>query len=300
MVLRYNATIALIQKKEQEACAFEQQSVELSSQVLKDATADLPSSTLFMEQCYAESLWILLESFSRTQRALRFLTLSPATEDVIGKTLRGNPTDFDALHTLRTKLLQAYADGIEAAGKNPQHFEGVRHYLTAGELGRLKGGKDSSSALDGGAVVVKIPPATRKTTADESPFHGMCNVRLKTVRFFARGAAVGDGVQIMTVFLTHLGEETIVDFADTQHVFVHDRIRLQFRYRVADMGYSGPGTVEGNIGEAVAGNGGGDDFALVGPFASWSIELSQRHNPGLSLQSVEEAWLEFGGTFRSF
>lgn len=185
LLLQYNATIALVQKKQAEADSFEEHAKQSSSQILGSTTPALPWSTLFMEQCYTESLWILLESFSRTQRALRFWTLS--SPDLIASTLRGDPTDFDALHTLRTKLLEAYANGIE-------------------------------------------------------------------------------------------------------HHFKHDKIKLQFRYWDRDMSFRGPGTVDGNIGEEPgARNGARDEFTPIGPFTTWLVEVSAKHNPGLDLSGVQEA-----------
>jgi hypothetical protein len=113
------------------------------------------------------------------------------------------------------------------------------------------------------------------------------------VRFFAQGiTAPADTVSVQ---LRHLGDETVVDTNDIPHRFLHEPITLNFQYRVADMSCSGPGTVDGVIGNRP----GKDQFAPVGPFATWLVEINPAYNKGVNLEGVTDAWFEFAGTFQS-
>jgi hypothetical protein len=142
-------------------------------------------------------------------------------------------------------------------------------------------------------TIVRLEPAFRDTTAEENPFYGKANVRLHTVRFFAKGVRIPG--ETMQVLLTHLGEEVIVDTKNQPHTWIHEQLKVQFQCRVADMSFTGPGTVDGTIGAKVQGK-----YAMVGPFASWLVDVNPAYNTGIDIMNVSHAWLEFSGEFDSF
>ncbi|KAM0553383.1 hypothetical protein ACHAPJ_007397 [Fusarium lateritium] len=293
-ILMYNSTVNLILKKKQEAKASEAQAAQFSDEALATIDPDLPAISIFMERIYSESLWLLLESLSMTQRALRFWSLTQVDE--IKEALKNKPPallDSTTLSHVRTRLLKSYEKAVERAGKEPQPFSGIKYPLSATEIRRWINHPQMKT-------IVKIPPVFRETSSEKHPFYGKANVRLHTVRFFAKKADVDgetplvDG-ETLLVKLTHLGEETIVNPSNKAFTCVHEQIKLQFQYRVKDMAFNVPGTVDGNIGEKTQGK-----YAMVGPFASWLVDVDPLYNTGVDLSGVTEAWFEFSGEFDSF
>ena len=286
-ILNYNANVNLTVKKRKEAEILDAKVNELSDDVLAKTDPELPAISLYMEKAYFESLWLLMESLSMTQRALRFWSLSSVDE--IKQALQNKPPsllDTATLSSIRTRLLKSYASAVEKFGKEPQQFSGIKYPLSPAEKRRWTNHPQNKT-------IIKIPPTFRATTAEQSPFYGKCNVRLHTVRFFAKGLTTN--AKTVLVMLTHLGEDTIVDRNDQAHVWVHEQIKLQFQYQLSDMAFDVPGGVDGRIGEKTQ-----DKYALVGPFASWLIEVNPSYNTGVNIKGVTDAWLEFGGVFESF
>ena len=285
-ILTYNANVNLLIKKRREAIIMDAKAVELSDEVLAKTDPDLPAISIFMERSYSESLWLLLESLSMTQRALRFWSLS--TVDEIKEALQDKPPsllDAATLSFVRTRLLKSYGEAVERFGKEPQTFSGIRHHLSPAELRRWTHHPQKKT-------IVEIPPVFRGTTAEQSPFYSKCNVRLHCVRFFAEG--VTTKTETLLVILTHLGEETIVDTNDKAHTWVHEQIKVQFQYRLADRAFNVPSTVDGKIGEQTT-----NKYAMVGPFASWLIDVNPLYNTDIEMNEVSDAWLEFDGVFDS-
>ena len=125
-------------------------------------------------------------------------------------------------------------------------------------------------------------------------FAAMVNVGLTKVRLFLEDAYTRNGV--LRVTLTHAGNEVIYDQHQKAIQFHHERLNVGFHYRIQGNDYKGPGTSDGDIGrEDRTGN---DRFSLVGPFASWWVDVRPENSPGLDLSKVTKATLEFEGVYR--
>lgn len=286
-IMLYNANIDLFYKKQADIKAATSQLASLTDQVLSTIDPDLPGAAIFMERTYYDSMWILLETLYMSQRALGFWT--GMNKNHIAKALKAKPQGFLDAATLgyvRTRLLQAYKNEVENKSHSPQIFPKIKVPVPDRQLSFWKRSKDMK-------VMIKIPPAMKLTSLEDNPFAGKCDVRLKTVRFFAKG--VTGKTTTLKVVLTHLGVETIVDSNDVAHPFTHEKVKLDFEYNTADMTYDFAST-DGNIGKQST----SDVYALVGPFASWLVEIVPQYNPGVSLQGVTSAWFEFNGEYYTF
>lgn len=55
------------------------------------------------------------------------------------------------------------------------------------------------------------------------------------------------------------------------HDFDHQPVTTNFRYKIADKDYTGPGTVSGTISTITD----DDEYAIFGPFATWHAMISK-------------------------
>lgn len=267
--------------------ALQERSSDLSDAVLAGTDPNLPGIAIMMQQLHAESLWALLEGLYMTQRALRFHSLAVDTE-LFPPTTSQNLSALDSatLGMVRTRLLRSYRNSIEETGRNPQQFVKICYYLTEADLKRWKRQVNMKTIID-------IPPVYHETPIRDHSLAGRSNIRLDTVRFFVEGLKTT--CPTVTLTLTQLGTEIIVDHRNKQNEFQHEQVRLQFQYQAGTMSLVESGTVDGNLSKNF-----NDPYAKIGPFASWMLEIDPRYNPGVNIKEATSAWFEFSGEFYTF
>ncbi len=158
----------------------------------------------------------------------------------------------------------------------------------AGVVLVLNDAKSLQALAQPDGLTFRLPPAFLGSSKAETPFAGMADVRLTRVRVWLTGAQTGD--QQLAVYLTHLGEETIVNRQNKPIDFIHSEVGTRLVYKT-------------NTGEVLAG---GDirlpnsKYAAVGPFTQWRIKALARENNNLNLAGVTEIRVEFHVTHRLF
>lgn len=90
----------------------------------------------------------------------------------------------------------------------------------------------------------------------------------------------------LDITMEHMGQDTMVDPVGASYHF-----RMKFVYNYETLDIETDGNMEGAVNR---------ELALPGPFASWSIEVSEKYNLSLDLSGVTDAWFEFSGWSRTF
>ncbi|TFK49658.1 hypothetical protein OE88DRAFT_364365 [Heliocybe sulcata] len=281
-VIHYNAMVTLWVQAEATINEQQQKLDILNHASLDDIDPNLPVLAAFVRESYFHTVSQALRLLYVTERALAFWTLQPPVSNL--SALRGNGFErkglSQALQSARTDILLAYDDAVENSTNASQKFDSIRLDLDPDDLSTLQ---------DGSTVILRIPESYSFTLRDDSPFANCADVRLSTVRFYAKGATTEDNM--LTISLAHMGAETIVDVDDLEHNFTHNEIHFKFQYNYV----SNVIQTDGDIADLVDG-----EYALPGPFAYWSVAINDDYNKSLDLSGLTSAWFEFSGWSRSF
>lgn len=127
-------------------------------------------------------------------------------------------------------------------------------------------------------------------------FKGLCNVRINRVRFRITGLKTASGVDggvLVSVKLTHNGEETILGRQSNPFHFQHDAVSTTYAFRLYNA--NSIAVVDGNIGEAQI-NQVASPYARIGPFAEWKVEFVGVDVDKLDFTGVTGAYFDFCGT----
>ena len=281
-VLQYNSTLSQIGQYRASLASLETQASEITRDEYEKLDLDHPSLTAFLDRVYRDMIRTAQLWLARAQQAFKFLSLEDV--NVIGSRSDGHSlsqsgTDF--LTSARLDLVQRHTEYLESKNLVAQSAEAVQYPLSPNTIKLLRQA-DTSITLD-----IAIDP-------DDQVFSRMYDVRLKAVRFFAPGVRTDNGE--LRVYLTHAGDEVIVNSSRRQIRFHHDPLTVTFWSKLASNSTQ-PVIANGSIGLDMD-----ETYERVGPFTHWRIELTRNEgiNPGLDLKDVESAFLEFDLTFRTF
>lgn len=110
------------------------------------------------------------------------------------------------------------------------------------------------------------------------------------------------------VNITHTGDETFQDTFRQKLEFSHDTVNIQFEYDTAKVKTSNDFTSKVVFSrQGIETNWSGGDtkptestIAAIGPFTTWNFVIRESENPGLQMDEISEAWVEFWGANRPF
>jgi hypothetical protein len=111
--------------------------------------------------------------------------------------------------------------------------------------------------------------ARHRSTKHPSPFYGMADVRITRVWVWVEGARTSDNE--LTVLLTQLGQETIVNLQNQALEFVHSEVGTRLVYDINTKVVRSGGDIR--LPES--------KYAAVGPFGTWVVKVLTRDNRGL-------------------
>ncbi|KAK4457632.1 hypothetical protein QBC42DRAFT_317384 [Cladorrhinum samala] len=296
LVIHYNACLVLWLTTTAKLAAHEQTERSLGREFTETVKYEIPQLAAAVERNYMDTISKVMELLYRTSKALSYVTLSVDQPTAFPK-LRDQGFLQDglaaALKQSKIDILHDWASAIEHSSTMRQPFGGshndsIKYELTDGQLQALL--FEPASAQSDYAIVLGIPPATRDTDAEDSPFADYADIRLTRVRFYLQGAKTDDNK--LLVSLTHAGSDDIVAPDSTVVRFTHQPLGFKFHYDLAE-----PGRIitDGNVKDEIE-----NEYALPGPFTSWRVAVSRKYNKGLDLSGVEKAWFEFSGWSRSF
>jgi hypothetical protein len=293
-ILNYNATVLLMLHDQQLAAQATADLETLTDQQLATMQPQTPALATFVSGIYAARSQVM-ETLDLTARAYRFWALSDT--NLLSAAYGGKPPPEIGSAELvgaQTAILDAYQQAIEGFGTNASAFPptpkgtGLIVHVPAGTVQLLP-------AIN--QLMVTIPVVKPGTTAEQSPFAGMADVRVTLVRAWIDGVKTSSGQ--VQVRITHTGREQIASAAGAIYTFTHEPVTKLFKYVI---GGGGGGVIEeANFGCAQTT---ADDqtaiYAALGPFTTWQIKVEEADNPGLDLSALTGVRLEFHGTNLAF
>ena len=234
-------------------------------------------------------------------RAYWFWSLKPGDElaKVLSDFSLGQPLALDAvmLNAAKSSIYEATATEIERRLSNPTSWLPDQDNHTARGIIVSLTETTHPKVLDAlrttGIARVWLPPA-RHAGDDTNAFDGLANVRCARVRAWVVGAKTSN--DLLRVDLTHGGHEIIIEPDDTPFVVTHARVRVPFQYDLTKT----IGTEEAIVMDArltpdptmKAAEPADPGTALIGPFAHWTIDLTE-YNHDLDRSAISEVQLEF-------
>ncbi len=126
-------------------------------------------------------------------------------------------------------------------------------------------------------------------TADPA-FLGWANVLLTNFRIYINGATMSDGTALY-VQLIHQGRVQIIDPSDKEHQYTHGQVLSVYQYRMNN------GKPETAGGGAMGGDGTGGNKKRIAlsPYATFTINVPEKYNPGVSIDKAESIEIHFAG-----
>lgn len=254
-------------------------------QLTKENGAMSPEVVTFMSHAYHQARGELIHNLYLTSRAQQFWAVAPVDglRALIGLE---DPSQITAatLGKVRSQLLSNFETAIGEQGQVSEPFSGFQIVINDSDtLAAFQ--KKPELQLPISPVMVDTPASPGQ------PFAGLANVRLTTVRVYAEGARTQEGT--LRVSIMHGGYETIVPKTNAAMSFIHNPLNVTFEYDLAQ-----PCTIlmDGTIGSTMP----NDNFALIGPFTTWTFKVDPALNPGLDLGQITGLTIEFSGTASSF
>lgn len=290
-ILTYNATLALILNKQGLVKQAKANLLSLNNEAIEElARSGLNGLFAYVSHVYYSLRFSIMEVLDLTQRAFRFWALSD--QDFLNDRYASeslSSVNYTMLSNIRTNLLLSYLSAINNFGTGSNPFP----YSKDGEGILLKLDEYAVYSLQNyNKFDFSVPEVYSGTSKDDSSFADHANVRLSKVRVWIKGAKTTDDV--IRVDIKHTGKESIVDSFNKKFDFQHDKRFTNFEYNLKDHSIS----QDGNIGYENMGE--KELYSLVGPFATWNIEVSKKHNSGLDLSKVTEILVEFHGSSYAF
>lgn len=293
MLLHYNALLSVLYKKSNLINDCESKISYYTDKLLNNINPDTPHLMSFMTKVYQDARNELLEGLYTTNKAFRFWSLNSVNmvTDALGDKAP-NQINSMMLDGVQSSIITAYAKTIESFGHHAQSFPssdnqtGIEIKFNDQQLENLK--KSWTSGIF--QTIVKIPVVNRDTAKVDNALAGMADVRLSKVRLWLEGIETDD--DIVTVKLTHSGNEKICSTSNSEFLFTHQPMSIIFKYNLKTMVI----VEDGDIGQTL------DDsvYALVGPFTDWIVKIDQKLNTNLKMDNLSNARLEFHGQNYSF
>ncbi|OKL57161.1 hypothetical protein UA08_07440 [Talaromyces atroroseus] len=297
-VLSYSRDVQLLIRHLSRIESLEAQNKDLVRQEYDSLGMEHPTLTAFMRSMYTHALDGVMIWLQGMQNAYQFCALED--RNIIGEEMREfdfSNFNYPMLNRINTRLNQAYAERAQSWGRPPQHVEGVQYMIPDADMDL-----QDSTPTDMRVILQAVITPHTVQYPSKSPIFGSerVDVRVTSVRFYVDKVSTKSG--FLDVWITHSGGETILADDKMPHLYSHQPVKTNFRYKLDDRNYTGKGTVQGEISPvalnpSVKGRN-EDPYALVGPFTTWYIEIVREDNDGLDLSQAENPCLEFDVLFR--
>lgn len=304
-VLEYNAMVHSVQElqsiKKQQAVMIE----SLANHKLQSVDPSLPSIVNWLCRTRDDLSLAIMQQLNYASRAIRYWGLVEGLPLDRPGPLRGAVE----LEQIQSRLKQNFDAALnDYAGSTWNKWGGKDSWgrlykLSAEQLNALKERKPDGKGRLNYSVNIPISP-------ESSGMAGIgTNVRIRQIRLWLANAYVDPAMddshrQIMTITLTHTGDE-IIQKSDTQSLsFNHAPVKISFRYHCGNVkslenakaaAVDGEQVIESEMEMLTISARDQSAIAPIGPFTTWTATIREIDNPGLDLTRVTGAWLEFWG-----
>jgi len=131
---------------------------------------------------------------------------------------------------------------------------------------------------------------TFEISSSDPAFLGWANVLLTNFRVYINGAVIGDGASLYAQ-LIHQGRVVMIDPSDGVHHYTHNQVLSVYQYRMTN---GQPVTAAGGS-MGGDGTGGNKKRIALSPFATFTINVPEKYNPGVALDKTDSIEIHFSG-----
>ncbi|KAH8689861.1 hypothetical protein BGW36DRAFT_329197 [Talaromyces proteolyticus] len=301
-VVEYNTSVLLLLDSYQTLKYCEEQIKNLGNPTIK-IDPSLPSVIFWLRKMRDALRLRLLQYLNYESRAIKYWGLF----DNLPSSLPGPLIDHIALGNQQQDLQSSFESALEiysisARGIWPPKEDDVGrvYQLTAEQRSALTTPSDDGDYI----TFVTIGPDNA-----QGIFQDWIDIRLREVRVWLFGVEIPVpdyvGRKHLSIHITHQGDESIIDPRGDRFEFSHDSLNVPFVYDI---------TKVSNIKEVPGGSvftradlehdfsiGGipkESSRAPLGPFATWRLRISTKAHPGIKMDGLTEAYIEFRGSYR--
>lgn len=276
-ILEYNEYLWQIQEKKANADCHESNRRMLQTLLRENVDPELPQIRQFMSAIYTETQRKILFEMYKECKAFYYWSANEITS-VSEALVRYKPYELSSavFEKIQTDLLAEQNEIIERRGICPsgERGQGIKIEYSLLENGR----NDLVEKLKKEYTVsFQIEEATVKSTLEENPFAGKAEVRLLKLAIQAIGAEAESAI---TVDAVHFGEEVIYDKYARRIRFSHDEIKGCSEYDGKRITYIQYDDKE-------------HTYALISPFAFWTLSLDKKKHKKLNLEKLEDVRMTF-------
>ncbi|ATY66734.1 serine protein kinase, putative [Cordyceps militaris] len=286
-VVEYNCAVVMlfkyIQKQEQLNATLKQ----VNDKEYDVLSALHPAMRAFLQKRYKDVVETTLFWLYNMQQAHRYQALEEQYNR-IGEVLATSPTTFPnhaMLFDVKNRLVGDNKTLVASVGQPSQTINRVAYQVKDEILGDIQ-----RVYTHGMRMNFKV---TRRDIS-----HGMYDMRINAVRFYAEGAKTKNAGDKLYVRLTHPGPETFVKRDNSSVTFTHQPLTVLF---ICSTKLKEPDGRPQTISQGKIGLEGSQDnpWARVGPLTTWGVEITQELNEGLDLSEVKKAYFEFDISYRT-
>jgi len=272
-----------------------EQKRETESALAKNLRPDLPEISAFVDTIYLDARNYFLEQIYYAGRAFSFWSLKPYD---LFKNVSGLKTPTTLNHAILERehqsILKAHSAELEERGAAPQHFPPVGKEDVPGVIWRIDetnfpGAIEQLRAK--GETLITLPAPGPKTPIRKNPFAGKSLVRITHIRPWAHGLTTDNNR--FTIEVTHGGTHEFYSLSDRQ-ILMTQSVARSFDYGIVEVEETEQTAIyqDGKIGESDPQK---REYALVSPFTTWRIRISDTLNLNLNRKKLSAIELEFHG-----
>lgn len=288
-ILDYNDLILMIEEKQTESDSHVANENMLKILVRAEVNPEIPQIMQYMSGLYQEAQRKVMFEIYKECRAFYYWSINEiiCVSEAFAKTL---PCDISCamLEELQNSLISEQSNIVESRGIPPQGTieKGIRIEYSLLEYKR----KDLLEKMKyENSITFHMVAADGKTKLDDNPFAKKADVRILKMAVQVVGAKADNAI---CVDVFHFGDEIIYNTHGEQISFSHDAIRSCCEYPSEETKNKGMVYVQF------------DDelhtYALVSPFAFWTISLDKDRHKHLNLEQLEDIKLIFYVVCKSF
>jgi hypothetical protein len=130
---------------------------------------------------------------------------------------------------------------------------------------------------------------------DDPSYIGWYGVRMTKFKITIPGAVTSADKNQLLAHLWHHGNANLLDAQGKRLVFAHGQVMSAYEYYIEKDSSGGQREVYKAGGELGDADGALSERIALSPFATWTIELLEKFNPGLDLSAVHTMTLSFSG-----
>jgi len=324
-IISYNAAISLLLKKKQQVADTDARRQDLETQLANNVSPALPSMTATMSIFYHAARDQLMETLYLMARAYQFRALDRT--NLIAKYMTENTLTPATLQSAAISSLYATSDSekhlvagiawdwsraqermgeypVSVFPNGPGKWGALYVFNDPQTLETFKQARTLSDKTQVHSVLVTIPTVSRGSSADRNALSGMSDIRLTNVRAWLDGLRVLDDPtppSRLLIDVVHSGNESIVSPGNDLYTFTHATVTKFFSYSPDDLPPKPKDFPTDAIfaDSALEEQGDRPTYALIGPFTTWEVRLTNTYIERVGLLDALQAARNQPGSYQS-